>query len=72
MANQVVVLSFVGVWFLFVEGKYCEVAEWAQVIIRSAKQDEIYGASNIILPCPGSWVIFHLVEDVVIISKSSI
>ncbi len=22
--------------------------------IRSAKQDDIYGASNIILPCPGS------------------
>jgi hypothetical protein len=40
--------------------------------IRSAKQDEIYGASNIVLPCPGSWVIFHLVEDVVIILKSSI
>jgi hypothetical protein len=23
-------------------------------IIRSAKQDDIYGASNIVLPCPGS------------------
>jgi hypothetical protein len=22
--------------------------------IRSAKQDDIYGASNIVLPCPGS------------------
>ncbi len=22
--------------------------------IRSAKQDDIYGASNILLPCPGS------------------
>ncbi len=25
-----------------------------QAIIRSAKQDDIYGASNIVLPCPGS------------------
>jgi hypothetical protein len=25
--------------------------------------------TNIVLPCPGSWVIFHLVEDTVIISK---
>jgi hypothetical protein len=41
-------------------------------IIRSAKQDDIYGASNIVLPCPSSYVIFHLVEDVVIILKSSI
>jgi hypothetical protein len=40
--------------------------------IRSAKQDDIYGASNIILPCPGNLVIFHLVKDVVIIFKSSI
>ncbi len=24
------------------------------IIIRSAKQDDIYGASNILLPCPGS------------------
>jgi hypothetical protein len=40
--------------------------------IRSAKQDEIYGASNVILPCPSSLVIFHLVKDVVIILKSSI
>jgi hypothetical protein len=43
-----------------------------QRCIRSAKQDNIYGASNIILPCPDSSVIFHLVEDVVIILKSSI
>jgi hypothetical protein len=41
-------------------------------IIRSAKQYYIYGASNIVLPCPGSWVIFHLVKDVVIIFESSI
>jgi hypothetical protein len=40
--------------------------------IRSAKQDDNYGASNTILPCHGSWVIFHLVKDVVIIFKSSI
>jgi hypothetical protein len=40
--------------------------------IRSAKQDDIYGASNIILPCPSNQVIFHLVKDVVIILKSSI
>ncbi len=40
--------------------------------IRSAKQDDDYGASNIILPCSGSYVIFHLVKDVVIIFKSSI
>jgi hypothetical protein len=40
--------------------------------IRSAKQDDIYGASYIVLPCPGSQVIFHLVKDVVIILKSSI
>ncbi len=41
-------------------------------IIRSAKQEDFYGASNIVLPCPGSSVIFHLSEDLVIISKSSI
>jgi hypothetical protein len=40
--------------------------------IRSAKQDDNYGASNIILPCPSSLVIFHLVKDVVITFKSSI
>jgi hypothetical protein len=40
--------------------------------IRSAKQDDVYGASNILLPCPGSMVIFHLVKDVAIILKSSI
>ncbi len=40
--------------------------------IRSAKQDDNYGASNIVLPCPGSLVIFHLVKDDVIIFKSSI
>jgi hypothetical protein len=39
--------------------------------IRSSKQNDVYGASNIILPYPGSLLIFHLVEDVVIISKSS-
>ncbi len=27
---------------------------WCPRLIRSAKQDDIYGASNIILPCPGS------------------
>jgi hypothetical protein len=41
-------------------------------IIRSAKRDDYYGASNILLPCPGSKVIFHLVKDVVIILKFSI
>jgi hypothetical protein len=41
-------------------------------LIRSAKQDDVYGASNIVLPCPSSKVIFHLVEDVVIILKSSV
>jgi hypothetical protein len=40
--------------------------------IRSAKRDDNYGASNIVLPCPGSKVIFHLVKDVVIILKSYI
>jgi hypothetical protein len=40
-------------------------------VIRSAKQDDIYGASNIVLPCPCCLVIFHLVQDVVIILKSS-
>ncbi len=40
--------------------------------IRSAKQDDNYGASNIVMPCPGSQVIFHLVKDVVIIFVSSI
>ncbi len=44
---------------------------WAS-FIRSAKQDDVYGASNILLPCPGSQVIFHFVTDVVIILKSSI
>jgi hypothetical protein len=39
--------------------------------IRSAKQDDIYGASNIVLPCPGSKIIFHLVKDIIIILKSS-
>jgi hypothetical protein len=24
------------------------------VLIRSGKQDDFYGASNIVLPCPGS------------------
>jgi hypothetical protein len=28
--------------------------EMAAAIIRSAKQDDIYGASNIVLPCPSS------------------
>jgi hypothetical protein len=40
--------------------------------IKRAKQNDIYGASNMALPCPGSWVIFHLVEDVVIILTSFI
>jgi hypothetical protein len=40
--------------------------------IRSAKQDDNYGASNIVLPCPGSYVIFHLVKDDIITLKSSI
>jgi hypothetical protein len=26
----------------------------AAAVIRSAKQDDVYGASNIVLPCPGS------------------
>jgi hypothetical protein len=43
-----------------------------EVDIRSAKQDDIYETSNIILPCPGSVVIFYLVKDVIIILKSSI
>jgi hypothetical protein len=40
--------------------------------IRSENQDDIYGASNIVLPCPGRYVIFHILEDLVIILKSSI
>ncbi len=39
-------------------------------VIRSAKQDDIYGAPSIVLPCPSSKVIFHLVKVVVIILKS--
>jgi hypothetical protein len=42
------------------------------LISSEVQKDDIYGASNIVLPCPGSYVIFHLVEDVVIILKSSI
>jgi hypothetical protein len=34
--------------------------------IRSIKQDHSYGASNIVLPYPGSYVIFHLLEDLII------
>jgi hypothetical protein len=37
--------------------------------IRSTKQNDIHGASNIVLPCPGSKVIFHLLEDLNIILK---
>jgi hypothetical protein len=42
-----------------------------ECFIRRAKQDDNYGASNIVLPCPGSYIIFHLVIDVVIILKFS-
>ena len=61
-------------------GKICAIDVWWSVLdaslfcgnnIRSSKQNDVYGASNIILPYPGSLLIFHLVEDVVIISKSS-
>jgi hypothetical protein len=30
------------------------ITPWEEVSIRSTKQDDIYGASNIVLPCPGS------------------
>jgi hypothetical protein len=66
-----------GAMLEFVQSAFenCCDAPWSSegiLNIRSAKQDDNYGASNIVLPCPGSWVIFHLVEDVVIILKSSI
>jgi hypothetical protein len=36
------------------EGPYTIECVHVNCNIRSAKQDDIYGASNIILPCPGS------------------
>jgi hypothetical protein len=52
---------------------YGSLKHWIrEASIRSAKQDDNYGASNIVLPCLGSWVIFHLVKDVEIMFKSSI
>ncbi len=51
------------------EGCVCWLCVGSVPLIRSAKQDDIYGASNIVLPCPCSQVIFHLVKDVDIILK---
>ncbi len=31
-----------------------KMAKWKGLDIRSAKRDDNYGASNIVLPCPGS------------------
>ncbi len=36
------------------EGEYYKCSDGQREDIRSAKQDDIYGASNIVLPCPGS------------------
>ncbi len=34
----------------------------AAALIRSAKQDDIYGASNIVLPCPALGLLANLKE----------
>ena len=43
---------------------------WVGIFIRSSTQVDIYGASNIVLPCPNSKLISHQVQDFGIILRN--
>ncbi len=51
-SGKTVIKAFIATNFIFYDEKKRVVKDLND--IRSAKKDDIYGASNIVLPCPGS------------------